>query len=66
MKYPKLNCLLLLVLWQFIFLAKPGDGQFHWGKSNNRGDDLALKLLEAFSNMGVKNMPDARRVSRIK
>ena len=66
MKHPKLNCLLLVILWQFIFLAKPGDAQFHWGKDNKMGDDLALKLLEALQSMGFKSLPEARRVSRIK
>ena len=66
MKYPKLNCLLLVILWQFIFLAKPGDAQFHWGKDNKMGEDAALKLLEAYENMGLKSLPEARRVSRIK
>ena len=58
----------MVTLWQFIFLAKHGNAQFHWGKHSkfqeSQDEDL-MTLLQAYANMGGKPLHEHTMVSKI-
>ena len=66
MKYSKLTCLIVVTLWQFIFLAKHSNAQFHWGKNYKFEADELMSLLEAYAKLGGNPLHEHAMVSKTK